>query len=60
MKNNYFLVTFQDGLQGKTHKTVYQAESLEDAWDTCLRKEAWQFPKVLDVQPYKHANRITD
>lgn len=58
MNTNYFLVTFEDGLQGKTHKTVYEAESLEEAYNTCLRKEAWQSPRILDVQPYKHAERL--
>ena len=58
MKPNYFIVTYEDGLQGKRHRKVYQADSIEEAWDTCLRKEAWQSPRVLDVQPYHHANLI--
>lgn len=56
--SNYFLVIYEDGLQGKTHKKVFEANTEAEAWDKCLQAEAWQSPRILDVLPYKHANRI--
>ena len=52
MKTNYFLVTYQCGLQGKTHKLVVPATTVEEAWDYVVCKQDWQSPQILNVEPY--------
>ena len=58
MQKQDFLVTYEDSLQGKTHRVVIKAMSDVDAWNKVVKDYAWQAPNILKVTPYSQPKLI--
>ncbi len=56
----HWKVSYVDGLQGKTHQVVVDAESGPEAVLKASKQYSWQQPSSFSTMEYKHADRPTN